>query len=130
MTFPLPGANWTYPHSLRLVATAGPAGFALQNATPAILTWTAPNDGQVHRVLVFAEVNVSVAETGGLVQAHMTDAGGTAGTLQLDAGGHGTGFFVSATRTLLVQPGSTLTISQDSALTVGAAAFFAELWAL
>lgn len=109
---------------------ATPAGgFVLQNATPSILSWTAPNDGQQHRVQLWGDVNVSVATTGGLIQIHMTDAGGTAGTLQMDAGTHaGTGFFVSSSRSLLVAPGSTITISQDSALTAGTAVFYAEIW--
>ena len=51
---------------MQLVATTGVNGFALQNGTPTILTWTPPNDGQVHRVLLIAQENVTVAETGGL----------------------------------------------------------------
>lgn len=109
--------------------TATPAGgFALQNGTPSILSWTAPADGKQHRVQLWGDVNVSSATTGGLINIHLTDAGGTAGTLQMDAGTHGTGFFVSASRNLLLAPGSTLTISQDSALTAGAASFYAEIW--
>lgn len=105
------------------------AGFTLVNGTPTILTWTPPNDGLMHRVQLWGDVNVSAGTTGGLIQIHMTDQGGTAGTLQMDAGSHaGTGFFVSASRNLLIQGGSTLTISQDSALTAGTAAFYAEIW--
>lgn len=106
-----------------------PAGFPLVNGTPTILTWTAPNDGKQHRVQLWGDVNVSVATTGGLINIHLTDPGGTAGTLQMDAGSHaGTGFFVSSSRNLLLAPGSVLTISQDSALTLGAAIFYGEIW--
>ena len=67
MTFPLPGANWSYLHSPRLVATTGVNGFMLQNATPNILSWTAPNDGNMHRLIVFATLHVTSSETGGKV---------------------------------------------------------------
>ena len=40
-------------------AAGGLAGFALQNATPNILTWTAPNDGNYHRVVVAASIGVT-----------------------------------------------------------------------
>lgn len=114
---------------LALQATTGPAGFALTAGTPAILTWNVPNDGRLHRIITFGDINVSSGTTGGVINIHVTDPGGTAGTLALDAGTHGgTGFFMSTVRTLFVNPGSVVTVSQDSGLSGGAAVYYAELW--
>jgi len=113
---------------LQKIADAGIAGFALQNATPNILTWTAPNDGLPHRVAVFGGVRCSVAETGGVIQINATDLAGGNIARQLDAGGHGVGSFVFTSSMILVQPGSVVTVQQSSALSLGAATAFAELW--
>lgn len=113
---------------LQKVADAGINGFALQNGTPNILTWTAPNDGVPHRVTVFGGVRCSNAETGGVIQINATDLAGGGIARQLDAGGHGVGSFVFTASLILVQPGTTVTVQQSSALTVGAATAFAEMW--
>ena len=56
----------------REVATTGPNGFALQNGTPTILEWTAPNDGKLHVVLTALLVVVTNPETGGPCGIHTT----------------------------------------------------------
>lgn len=110
-------------------ATTGPNGFALQNATPVILTWNVPNDGQLHRFIVASSLIVSVAETGGQVNVHFTTPDGTVTVFDISNGGGGTGFDYSAGRYLvIVKPGTTVTISQDTALTLGAAILWAEIW--
>lgn len=129
MTFPLPGANWTYTHSLRLVAATGAAGFNLQNATSTILTWTAPNDGNMHRISVVGVLHVTSAETGGAVTIPYLAPDGSGSTTTLFAGGAGLGT-TGASADRIVQAGSTVTLSQASALTVGAAVLWAEIWAL
>lgn len=112
-----------------LLAATGTAGYTLVNGTGAILSWTAPSDGQMHRVSWFGQLWVTSAETGGAISISITDPGGHASTAQtIDAGGHGINFHQMNYWNLLVQAGSTVTLSQASALTVGAAVLWAELW--
>jgi hypothetical protein len=123
----------TGPAYLTMVATTGTAGVALQNATPTFLTWTAPNDGSMHRLVVFSEMNVASTETGGLVNVGFNDPAGGARTRQLYAAGLASGFQEPAGVTPmlnLVAPGSVCTLTQGSALTAGAATMWAEFWAL
>ena len=120
---PFPG-----PGSLALVQTTGDAGFPLQNATPGILSWTAPNDGLMHRVMVITFQNVTSAETGGVVSMTNTDPQGTPHVSGLYAGGSGVGVQY-ASQLRLVAPGTTVTVNQTSALTLGAATVWAEIWA-
>lgn len=111
-------------------ADTGPAGFALQNATPTILSWTVPNDGNAHPVLIMASQYVTSAETGGAVSATITVPSGNSGSPTLFSAGHGTGLFPpSGTLTMIAEAGSTVTIQQSSALTVGAATVWAQIWA-
>jgi hypothetical protein len=118
------------PPAPALVASTGVNGFALQNGTPNILSWVAPNDGQAHRVTVVAELRVTSAETGGQVNLSGTLPDGTAFSFAVENGGQGGGQFRSQFTDMLVQAGSTTTLAQNSALTVGAAVLWAELWAL
>jgi len=117
-----------YPSSLSLQATTGLAGFALQDATPTIISWTAPNDGNLHRFIVICSLDVSSAETGGAVSLVCTPPGVGVQTTSLYAGGLGTGPAYN-TQQRLVQPGTTVTVEQSSALTGGAATVWAEIWA-
>jgi hypothetical protein len=114
-----------------LLAATPVAGFPLVNGTPAIITWTAPNDGQLHRVLVVANADVTVITVGGAVGIGLTLPDGTvvANSIfpatqavgHLNIGGAGNATFP-------VKPGSTVTLSQTSALTSGAEVVWAELW--
>jgi len=113
---------------LQNVASTGPAGFALQNATPNILTWTAPADGQMHRFMIIEVVHVTALETGGITQVAWTAPDGTATSTQLNAGAHAIGEF-STSQIKLVAPGTTVTYQQSGALTGGAAQAYAEIWA-
>lgn len=119
---------------LTRVANTDPGGFALQNATPTIVSWTAPADGQVHRVLLFAVLEVTTAETGGQVIITPVLPDGTPNTKTLFAAGQGAGIFYptssSAPQEFLIEGGSTFSVSQNSALTAGAAVVWAEIWAL
>lgn len=116
---------------LGLLATTqtatGTTGFALQNATPTILTWTAPNDGNLHRVICIVNGYVSSAETGGAVTLNTVLPNGQAATPNILAGGAGTGPLAgSALR--IVGAGQPVTLAQSSALTAGTAVIWAELW--
>lgn len=115
---------------LQLVATTGPAGFALVNGTPTFLTWTAPNDGQMHRALVFGTMQVTVTEVGGTIQQTYTDPGGTAIFSQVIAGGLAAGAAQLTAKLVTVQAGSVFGLRQSAALTGGAATLWAEIWAL
>jgi hypothetical protein len=130
VTFPLPGANWTYLHDLRLVATTGVDGFALQNGTPTILSWTPPDDGNVHRVMCQVVLSVTSAETGGQVNltTYTPDLAYSYVWTLLTAG-FGAGAYVPGVPPMVpVPPGQAVTIAQATALTAGAATLWAEIW--
>ena len=65
------------PAPMVLQATTGVAGFPLQNGYPDIASWTAPDDGIMHRVQIYALLIVTSTETGGQVEAFFTLPGGT-----------------------------------------------------
>lgn len=134
MTFPLPGGNWTYTHTLRLVATTGLNGFALQNATPTILSWTPPNDGNMHRFLILPYYAVTVATTGGKITVTWTGPDNISRTNTLYNGTYGTTGAQPTVNSWIQEtvgyPGTAVTIAQNTALTVGAAVLWAEIWAL
>lgn len=120
-----------YSSGLAKQAATAAAGFALQNATPTILSWTAPADGNNHRVMIIGQVAVSSGETGGVVQVQFTDPGGSSRTLSLINGGLGSGTQVAAfagNNSMIVQSGSTVNINQSTALTAGAATVYLEIW--
>lgn len=116
--------------ALTLVATTGEAGFTKVNATPNILTWVAPSDGQPHRFLIFASETVTTAETGGGVSTNQTAPGGGAqvGSNNIFSGGKIIGTY-HVTDGAVVQAGSTVTLLQSAALTAGACVMWAEIWA-
>lgn len=113
-----------------LVASTEPTGFALQDATPAILTWTTPNDGNLHSVVLTLSLIVSSAQTGGVVQVHFT-IGGQSASLQLYNGGLGTGYHAPSLNYMpfTADPNTTVTLEQTTAQTAGAAALYAQIWA-
>lgn len=113
--------------ALTLQRATPAAGFALQNGTPVIFTWTPPNDGQAHAVLIGANLDVTVAETGGGVVLTCNLPDGSAGNPPVFSGGAGVGTF-SFSQFRMVQAGQPVTLQQSSALTLGAAVLFAALW--
>jgi hypothetical protein len=117
---------------LALQAATPVSGFALVNGTPNILTWTAPNDGQQHRVTVFSSLFVSSTETGGLVQVTWIGpgAGATHFTQLFGANTASSAASISPSNptNFTVAAGSTVGIVQSSALTGGTATLWAEIW--
>lgn len=119
-----------------LLATTGAAGFSKANATANILSWTAPSDGNLHRVAAVYASHVTVAETGGQVTfgSQSTGGGGTlidssAGWATVDNGGNGTGLRVSPNYAYLpVAPGNTIYLYQSTALSAGTSKLWAEIW--
>lgn len=114
--------------AMNLLASTGAAGYTLVNGTGTILSWTAPADGNMHRVLLMYSQHVTSAETGGLIQLATVTPDGGAHSYTVQGGGSGTGFSQGSQTTYMVQSGSTVTLSQTSALTLGAAVFWAEIW--
>lgn len=110
-------------------ATTGTAGYTLVNGTGTILSWTAPNDGLLHRAAVSGSLFASALETGGNISLLYTDPGGNANTTAVWAGGlnganAGTAKFVS------VKAGTAVTLQQTVALSAGGpSTLWAELWA-
>jgi hypothetical protein len=104
------------------------AGFALQNATPTILSWTAPNNGQVHRFWLIAVQHVTSLETGGEVDLAFTLPDGTtvSGVVMFAAGSSAGASSANIPR--LIESGTAVTITQATALTAGAAVVWAEIW--
>lgn len=107
-------------------ASTGPAGFALQNATPVIASWTAPNDGQMHYAIVIGSVNITVTEVGGGVTISYTHP--LAGAQTYNASSPNDGPQLSAfgsggdqETAFLMAPGTTISVVQTSALTAGTA---------
>lgn len=114
---------------LQRVATTGLAGFALQNGTPTILSWTAPNDGQMHRAFLFVSESCTVAETGGSITWGFTPPTGVAKTgINVLAAGQAVGTYHFQDGCIL-GAGQTVSIVQGSALTAGAMLVWAEIWA-
>jgi hypothetical protein len=114
---------------LALQAATPVSGFALVNGTPNILTWAAPNDGKLHRVMIFATLQVTSAETGGVVEITYFNPGGNFDSDGVFSGNLGNGPYpLSNVFPLTIQAGSAFSIKQSSALTAGAATLWAEIW--
>lgn len=120
-----------YPAGLASKAATPAAGFALQNATPTIISWTAPADGANHRAEILGEVVISSTETGGSIQVQFTCPDGGTRTLNLINGGLGAGIQVAAfagNNSFIIASGSTVNVNQSTALTAGAATAYLEIW--
>jgi hypothetical protein len=113
---------------LGVVAATPLAGTALVNGTPTILSWTAPNDGVMHRVHVIGQQRVTVLEVGGAVALTATIPDGSAQAVPLAAAALAAGYFSYSPADMLVAPGATVRVVQQTALTIGAAVMWAEIW--
>lgn len=118
-----------------VVAKTPVGGFALQNGTPNILTWQAPNDGQLHVVVIEAALDVTLAETGGAIGVTAAAGAGLGVTSTLFAGGKAAANYQGSDSgvpdaNVILGPGQTVTVAQTSALTVGAAVFYGAILAL
>jgi hypothetical protein len=110
------------------------AGYPLVNGTGTILSWTSPNDGAMHRVMVIGELLVTVGapSVGGAISLNYTDPAGAAVTLSNVWSGGQTAqaapFGPTGQSRILVAPNSTTTLVQGTALSTGTATLWAELW--
>ena len=105
------------------------AGYTLVNGTGTVVSWTAPNDGALHRFLILGTLAVSVATTGGSISEVWTTPNGT-------ASGTGIALF-TATKAVGVfqasvnghaQAGTTVTIQQQTAMTAGTAVMWVTIF--
>jgi hypothetical protein len=128
------GSASSWQLALQLQAATAVGGFALQDATPTIISWTAPSDGKLHRCMIFTLLSVTLAETGGACQATVTPPSGAQQSFSIFAAGkaagvyHGDGASFGDLWGLLVEAGTTVTLAQSSALTAGTASVWAEIW--
>jgi hypothetical protein len=112
---------------MTLQASTPLAGFSLINGTPTILSWTAPNDGNIHSIQVFLSQRVSSPETGGEVDLNYTypDGGSINHTPYGGNSGNGTN---SQDYFDQIKPGSTVSVVQATALTGGTAIVWVSIW--
>lgn len=112
-----------------LLATTGAAGVAKVNGTPNMLSYTFPNDGQAHRLSLYATQLVTSAETGGaVVLSYVDPSGNNVANSSVFNAGAGAGGSNGTVKNVPVQAGSTATLKQSSALTLGATTVWAEIW--
>lgn len=100
----------------------------LVNGTPTFLSAQAPNDGRPHKVTIYITCTVTVAATGGIINATFTRAGvtGLSGNI-IGGGGKGVGVYQPLVgTTFIVDPGTTISLAQ-TALTAGSAQVDAEI---
>lgn len=116
---------------MALQAATAVAGYAKINGTGNIITWTAPNDGKQHRVVVVCSETVTTGtETGGAVSTNLTAPGGGTQT--------GSGNIFAAAKTVgtyhqldgaIIEANTTFSLVQSSALSAGGpTSVWAEIW--
>lgn len=124
---------WGIEGVLSKKASTGIDGYQLINGTGVIISADIPDDGNLHTVLIPVLMNVTAAETGGIIAITFTDPAGNAGNIvTLISGNQATGIGGadhSQNASITVGPNSTVTVEQYSALTAGAATLYAEIWA-
>lgn len=117
------------PGSLLLQATMPLAGVPYVNGVPVILSWTVPNDGKLHWVLPVVFQKVTLALTGGGIDLNFTAPDGTPVTgVSLIAANGGAGFQAAPYAVRPVLPGSVVTLTQDTAASIGAGIVYAGLF--
>jgi hypothetical protein len=114
--------------SLQVMAATPVAGFTLVNGTSGILSWTAPSDLLLHRVIILAVLEVTSAATGGQLSVVFTSPAANAHTVTALAASQTQGVHDLTTSTFYIQSGTSVTLNQSTALTAGAAALWAEIW--
>jgi hypothetical protein len=94
----------------------------LVNGTPVLLSYTIPNDGRHHSIVGYFGLEVATTMTGGQVQVHFQDgATGYTYTGNLYAGGAVGPAIYGSSLVMRLSPGSSITITQTTALTGGSA---------
>jgi hypothetical protein len=112
-----------------LVAATAVGGYTLVNGTGTILTWTAPSDGKLHRVMIFATLSVGTTEVGGTLQSKIFAPDGNSVFTSVFAAAQAAGVHVNNVGAI-AEAGQPVTVQQTSALTSGASTLWVEIWAL
>jgi hypothetical protein len=113
----------------KVVATVN-AGYTLVNGTGTIISWNVPNDGNPHYIVIVVSIDVTSTATGGTISGSIVPpGGGGAAQPQILAGGQGAGNHVGFTGAV-AGAGTTVAVTQSSALTGGAATLWAAIFAL
>jgi hypothetical protein len=114
---------------LALQATTGSTGYTLVNNTGNIITWTAPNDGVMHRVMLVMNTDVSSSATGGQISISITSPNSASHAPVVLAASQTAAYYYNQMAFFLVAPNTSVTLQQTTALTAGAALLWAEIWA-
>jgi hypothetical protein len=105
------------------------AGYPLANGTGNVLSWTPPNDGKQHRALIFGSMSITSPETGGAIEVQFNTPDGATYAYTLFGGSQGDGFNYNIfSLPVVVEGGQPVTVLQATALTVGTAVLWAEIW--
>ncbi len=113
----------------QLVASTGTSGYSLTDGTGTILSWAVPDDGLLHRAAVAGVQVVTSGETDGAVALSSTAPGGATLSVPVFSPNESPGTYVPLSGgAVIVKSGSTVTLSQTSALASGASVVYAELW--
>jgi hypothetical protein len=119
--------------SMAIQASTPVGGTALINGTQNFISWTAPNDGKLHRFQIFGGESVTSAQTGGSVNVTFTGPDGSAQNITILGPALATGYSLidAAYQAMsLCEAATTVTIVQATAQTAGAAKLYAEIWGL
>ena len=118
------GDSVRYEQSMLKVADTGAAGVAFSAGGSTPLTWTSPNDGQLHNVELRAYVNIGTTLVGGQVQYNV---GGTNMNPSIFGSNSAAGLRApSGASGIAVQPNTVVNVVL-SAITGGAGTFFGQL---
>lgn len=123
----VPAAPTTPAGTAKQVAKTPSTGTAFGASQASILTWTAPNDGQMHQA-TYAGIIVAGAAgtTGGAVRILYT-AGGQSNNFSVSAGTLSANQVASSQDSLAVDPGTTVNLQQATGLAAGAATIWASI---
>jgi hypothetical protein len=125
---PPPASSTPAAGTVTKLAGTPSTGYAYQNATDVnILSYTFPNDGEMHHVqLAWTILAGAAGSTGGAVRFNWTSAGQGAAT-SINPGTLTDNDFLNGSQTFTVDPGSTIQLQQQTAMTAGAATMYATI---
>lgn len=124
--------SWQQGLTLQNATSVGGYTLASSGVPATIATWTAPNDGLLHRVLLFTEAHITTVATGGSVQTTFTAPDGVSTNKSVFGAFTGVNFYYPSNgpspTNLVIQAGSTFSIVQNATLSSGAGVVWAEIW--
>jgi len=113
--------------ALTLQESTGTEGYTLIDGTGTILSWTVPNDGNIHTAVISVTLDVTSTETGGAFGISFTAPNGSSAASTISSGGSSAGGHPVTPAVAICEPGSTVYLTQNSALTGGAAVLWATI---